>query len=305
MAHRGHVHVGFIRLRVGFLEVLKRRRPCKRAHHIGVDTVRAPLGCGHARQTADTFLRRRVRALAVVAEQTRAAGKVHHRPVRFLQMRVARLHVVKRRVQARVQRQVELLGGVVGNGNARRGRLRVVHQRIDAAKFRNHLINSRLHYGFVISLRVHIGGDGQHANAEFAFKAFSGRLKLLHVAAGDGKVCALFGKRSSNAETDRPRRTVLKRRETCAGDDDRLTSKVTHVRLLSVSQKSGRLREGAGGRRSRRHARGRRELVCRARYSVDKKWCYQKNQTHDTFTYQMNQFHVARKRRQTAILRRA
>ena len=227
------MHVGLVGLGVLFLEVLERSGPGERANHVGIDAVGTPLGGGDARQAADAFLGCGVSALAVVAEQTGAAGEVHHGALRLLQVRVTRLHVVEGSVQAGIQRQVELGGGVVGDGDAGSGCLSVVHQRIDAPELGHDLVDGGLHDGLVVGLGVHVGLDGQHADAELALKTLLGGFELLHVTAGDGKVCALFGEGGGDAEPDGARGTVLQRCKARAGDDDGFAGEVTHVRLPS------------------------------------------------------------------------
>ena len=148
-------------------------------------------------------------------------------------MRVACLHVIEGSVQAGIQRQVELGGGVVGDGDAGSGCLSVVHQRVDAPELSHDLVNGRLHDGLVIGLGVHVGLDGQHADAVLALKTLFGGFELLHVTAGDGKVCALFGEGGGDTEPDGARGTVLQRRKARSGDDDGFAGEVTHVRLPS------------------------------------------------------------------------
>ena len=135
-------------------------------------------------------------------------------------MRVACLHVIEGSVQAGIQRQIELGGGVVGDGDAGSGGLGVVHQRVDAPELGHNLVDGGLHNGLVISLGVHVGLDGQHADAELALKTLLGGFELLHVTAGDGKVCALFGEGGGDAEPDGARGTVLQPRKASSGDDD-------------------------------------------------------------------------------------
>ena len=227
------MHVGLVGLGVLLLEVLERSGPGERANHVGVDAVGAPLGGGDARQAADAFLSCSVSALAVVAEQTGAAGEVHHGALRLLQVRIARLHVVEGRVQAGIQRQIELGGGVIGDGDAGSGGLGVVHQRVDTTEFGHDLVNGSFHNRLVVGLGVNVSLNGQHTDAELALKALFGGLELLHVTAGDGKVCALFGEGGGDAEPDGARGTVLQRCKARAGDDDGFAGEVTHVRLPS------------------------------------------------------------------------
>ena len=122
---------------------------------------------------------------------------------------------------------------MVGDGDAGSGGLGVVHQCVDTSELCHDLVDGGLHNGLVIGLGVHVGLDGQHADAELALKALLGGFELLHVAAGDGKVCTLFGEGGSDAEPDGARGTVLQRCKARAGDDDGFAGEVTHVRLPS------------------------------------------------------------------------
>ena len=100
------------------LELLQLGGPGQRADNVDVDVIRAPLGGGHAGQATDALLGGSVGALAVVAEQAGTGGKVDHAAVGLLQVGVAGLHIIEGCVQARIQGQVELLGGVLGQRDA-------------------------------------------------------------------------------------------------------------------------------------------------------------------------------------------
>ena len=143
-------------------------------------------------------------------------------------MRVARLHVVEGGVQARVDGQIELVGGVVGQGNAGSGGLSVVHQHVDAAELLDGQIHHILHHRFVVGARVHVGGHAEHLDAELGLQLLLGRLQLLHVAAGDDQVRALLGIGGGDAVSDGTGAAVLQCREAGAGDDGGLTFEKTH-----------------------------------------------------------------------------
>ena len=74
VTHRGHLDIRLERLGICLLEVLQLRRPCQRADDVDVDAVLAPFGGGNAGQAANAFLCRGIRALPIVAEQTRAGS---------------------------------------------------------------------------------------------------------------------------------------------------------------------------------------------------------------------------------------
>ena len=84
VAHGGHVHVGREGVGISFLEVLQSGRPGQRAHHVHVDAIGAPLGGGHARESADALLGGGVGALAEVAEEACTGGEVDDRALGLL-----------------------------------------------------------------------------------------------------------------------------------------------------------------------------------------------------------------------------
>ncbi len=89
VARRRHVDVGLKRLGIGILEVLERSGPSKRANDIDVDAVLAPLVGGNASQTTDALLGGSIAALAIVAKQAGARGKVDHGTTGLFEVRVA------------------------------------------------------------------------------------------------------------------------------------------------------------------------------------------------------------------------
>ena len=143
-------------------------------------------------------------------------------------MRVARLHVVEGRVEAGVDGEVELLGGVVGERNARRGRLRVVHKEVNAPELGHRLVNNALRNRLVVGGRVDVCLRGQHLDAVSALELLLRGVEFLHVAPGDDEVCALFGERCGDAVADRSGGAVLERRKASARDDGRLSTVEAH-----------------------------------------------------------------------------
>ena len=122
---------------------------------------------------------------------------------------------------------------MVGDGDAGSGGLGVVHQRVDAPELGHNLVDGGLNNRLVVSLSIYVCLNRQHADAELALKTLLGGFELLHVTAGDGKVCALFGEGGGDAEPDGARGTVLQPRKASSGDDDGFSGEVTHVRLPS------------------------------------------------------------------------
>ena len=84
-----------------------------------------------------------------------------------------------------------------------------VHQRVDAPELGHNLVDGGLNDSLVVSLSIYVCLNRQHADAELALKTLLGGFELLHVTAGDGKVCALFGEGGGDAEPDGARGTVL------------------------------------------------------------------------------------------------
>ena len=86
----------------------------------------------------------------------------------LFQVGVAGLHIIEGCVQARIQGQVELLGGVLGQRDAGSRGLCVVDQYLNAAKGVNGLLHYILHGGFVVAAGAHIGLHRQHLDAVLA-----------------------------------------------------------------------------------------------------------------------------------------
>ena len=143
-------------------------------------------------------------------------------------MRVAGLHVVEGRVEAGVDGEIELLGGVVGERNARRGRLRVVHEEINAPELGHRLVDDALRNRLVVGGRVDICLRGQHFDAVSALELLLRGVEFLLVAAGDDKVRAFLGERRGDAVADRSGGAVLQCREAGTCDDGGLSTVEAH-----------------------------------------------------------------------------
>ena len=134
MAHGGHLDVGLESVGVGVPELLELGRPCQRADHVDVDAVFAPLGGGDAGHTADALLGGSIGRLAEVAEEAGTGSEVDDAAVRLSQIGVAGLHVVESGVEAGVDGQIELLGGVFGQRHAGGRSLCIVDEHLNAAE---------------------------------------------------------------------------------------------------------------------------------------------------------------------------
>ena len=186
--------VGLERLGISILEVLERSGPSKRAHDVDVDAVLAPLvGC-NASQTADALLGSGIAALAVVAKQAGARGKVDHGALGLLQVRIGLLHVQIGSIQTGINGQVKLIHGVVGDGHTRGAGLSVVNDGVDAAELLNGLVDDVLDDGLVVLTSRDIGLNRQNLDAVLGLEGLLGSLELGNVATGNDEVCALLAK---------------------------------------------------------------------------------------------------------------
>ena len=228
VTHRGHLDIRLERLGICLLEVLQLRRPCQRADNVDVDAVLAPFGGGNAGQAANAFLCRGIRALPVVAKQTRAGGKVDDSTLRFLQIGVARLHIIECGVQTGIQCEIELLGGMVSQRNAGCGSLRVVNQHVDAAEGVNRLFDDIVHNSLVVRAVIHVRLHAHHLHAIEAFQFFLRVGQLLHVAARDDQIRAFLGVSGRNAVANRTAAAVAELRIARAGNNRRLSCQKTH-----------------------------------------------------------------------------
>lgn len=229
VAHRRHLHVGLESVRIGVLEVLQLGRPGDRADDVHVDSVGAPLRGGDAGQTANAFLGGGVGALTIVAEQARAGGEVDHGALGLLQVGIAGLHIIEGGVQAGIEGEVEVLGGVIGQRHAGSARLGVVDEHIDAAERLDGLVDDVLDDGLVVSAGGHVGLNRQDLHAVETLDLLLGVLQLLHVASGDDDVGALLGVGGDNAIADGAAAlSVAQNRTAAAGDDGGLIRQKSH-----------------------------------------------------------------------------
>ena len=191
VAHGRHLDVGLESVRVGVPELLELGRPCQRADHVDVDAVLAPLGGGDAGHTADALLGGSIAALAIVAKQAGARGKVDHGALGLLQVRIGLLHVQIGSIQTGVNGQVKLIHGVIGDGHARGAGLSIVDDGVDAAELLNGLVDDVLDNGLVVLTGRDIGLNRQNLDAALGLEGLLGSLELGNVAAGNDEVCAL------------------------------------------------------------------------------------------------------------------
>jgi len=185
--------------------------------------ISAPFGSGNTCQTTNALFGCGVGTLSEVAEQAGTGGEVDHAAVGLLQVGVAGLHIIEGCVQARIQGQVELLGGVLGQRDAGSRGLCVVDQHLNAAKGVNGLLHYILHGGFVVAAGAHIGLHRQHLDAVLALQLLLGLFQLFHIAAGDHKVCTLFCVGRSNAVSNGTAAAILQDCAPCTGDECGLT----------------------------------------------------------------------------------
>ena len=137
----------------------------------------------------------------------------------FFQVRIASLHIVERGVKPRVNGQIELVGGVIGNGDARGRSLGVVHQHVNAAELLDCGIDNALHHGLIVGAGIYVGLDGEDLDAVLALQLFFRRFQLGYVASGNDKVCAFLGVGDGNAVADGARFAVFQLGHAGAGDN--------------------------------------------------------------------------------------
>ena len=143
-------------------------------------------------------------------------------------MRIAGLHIVEGCIEAGVHGEIELLGSVIGQGDAGGGSLCVVDENVDAAELLDGLVDDVLDDSCVVCASVHVSSDDEDFNAVLALELLLGGLELLHVAAGDDQVAAFLSVCGCDAETDGASGAVLQSSEASAGDDSGFTLQKTH-----------------------------------------------------------------------------
>lgn len=195
--------VRFERIGVSFGEVLELRGPSKWADNVHIDVIGAPfIGCD-AREAANAFFCSGVGALSNIAEEPCSRGEVDNGTLGLFQVRIACLHVVERSIEARIDRQVELVGRVLRKGNARSRSLCVVDEHIDAAEFFDGLIDDVLHGCGVVVASAHVCLDRKHLDAVEALELLFRIFELLNVAPSDDQIRAFFCVCGSDAIADR------------------------------------------------------------------------------------------------------
>ena len=133
--------------------------------------------------------------------------------MRLSQIGVAGFHVVESGVEAGVDGQIELLGGVFGQRHTGGRSLRIVDEHLNAAEGIDSLLD-----------RADIGLHGQHLDAVEAFQLLLGCFQLLDIAACDDEVRALLGVCGGDAVADGAAAPILQDSAPCAGNDGGFTS---------------------------------------------------------------------------------
>ena len=164
------VDVGFEGVREGFFKLLQLRGPSERTNDVHVDVILSPFGGSDPAQAPNPFLCCRVSTLPVVAEKPGTRGKVDYGTLAFLEQRITGLHVVEGSVEAGINGEVELVAGVVSQGDAGSRSLSIVNQDIQLTKFLFNLVDNVLDDGPVIGLAVNVRLDGEDLNAILLFE---------------------------------------------------------------------------------------------------------------------------------------
>ena len=150
-------------------------------------------------------------------------------------MRIGLLHVQVGGIQARVNGQVKLVHGVIGNGHARGAGLSVVDDGVDATELLNRLVDNVLHDGLVVLAGGDISLNRQNLDAVLSLKRLLGSFELGDVTTGDNEVRALLGKSDIDTVADGASGAVLERGLAAAGDDHGLTSEKSHTKSFRIA----------------------------------------------------------------------
>ena len=125
---------------------------------------------------------------------------------------MADLHIIKGRIEAGINGQIELFGRVVGKGDARCRGLGVVYKDLYAAEGIDGLLYDVIDNSFVIGMGADIGDRCKDLYAVFGLKLFLCVDQLLLIPSGDDKVGALFCICRRNAIADRTATSVAEDR---------------------------------------------------------------------------------------------
>ena len=118
-------------------------------------------------------------------------------------MRITCLHIIKCRIQSWVQRQIELVRGVLCKRHAGSGRLRVVDQHVNAAKGIDCLLYHVVYHCLVVRPGIDICLNRQHLDVVEPLKLLLGIFKLPDIASGDDQICPFLGISRGNAVSNR------------------------------------------------------------------------------------------------------
>ena len=121
----------------------------------------------------------------------------------LLQVGIACFHIIESGIESRIHSQVELLGGVILNGNPRCRSLRVVDEHIDSAELVDGCLGNTFGDGFVISSFADIGGKGEYTDAVKTLQLFLCLFQLRHIATCNHKICTFLRICGGNAVADR------------------------------------------------------------------------------------------------------
>jgi hypothetical protein len=227
-AHGNAVDVFRVGLGLEDAPLFERRRERERADDVAVDVVLAPLGGGHAGQPADALLGGGIGALAEIAEQSRAGGEIDDAALRLLQIRIAFAHIEERGIEPRIDSQIELVERVIGQRDAGRGGLGVVHEHVDPSERLDGLLHDVPDGRLVVPVRAHVGLHRQDADAVEPFQLFLGRFEFLDVAACNRQIRALLGVSGRDAVADGADAAVLETGFAAAGDNRCLALQDSH-----------------------------------------------------------------------------
>ena len=219
MSHRRHLDICLESIGICLLEFLQLCGPCQRTYNVDIDAIGTPLGSCDSGQSADTFLGCRISALSEITEETCSGGKVNNRTLGLLQIRIASLHIVECCIQTGIYRQIKLLGGMICDGYARSGSLRIVDQYINSAKSINGLLHHILYDRFIVRTGADIRLHRKYFDPILFLQFFLRVGQLLNITSGQHQIGTFLCISGCNTVTNGSALSVTQYRSSSTGDD--------------------------------------------------------------------------------------
>ena len=150
-------------------------------------------------------------------------------------MRIARLHIVECCIQSRINRQIELICGVVRKRDTGSGSLRVVDQDINSSEGIQRLLDYIFHNRLIVRAGADIRLNRQDLYAVKPFQLFLRVSQLLHVPSGNDDIGAFLCISGSDAVSDGAASAVTQDRSSSSCDDHCFFCQKSHVFGLLLS----------------------------------------------------------------------